>query len=144
MIPLLAVPRKRFIMPNGGKVVSALAATLKSLREERGIKQEGLAETLGLSQSAVSGWEKENKVPEVETLVRLADLYDVDLRWLVTGDGVRDRRDPPVAAIRLETIRLIAAPAFDATEPEAHAMLDAARRLASSDTEGGGTRTAES
>lgn len=46
------------------------------------LSQEGLAVMLGLRQPTVSAWETDKARPTTPTLVRLADLLDLDLSRL--------------------------------------------------------------
>lgn len=93
--------------------VSDLAGRLKDLRDELGLTQHGLAARLSeawgrkVGQSTLGGWET-GRVPEPTTLVELADFYDVDLRWLLTGEGERERRQVPDTQVRLRIIGRIA------------------------------------
>ncbi len=48
-----------------------------TLRVERGLTQERLAELLEVSRQSVSKWELGQAVPEVDKIVRMAELFDV-------------------------------------------------------------------
>lgn len=56
-----------------------LGTTIKKLRIQLGKTQEQLAEYLNVSVSAVSQWESGKTVPDVSTLVVMADFFDVSL-----------------------------------------------------------------
>ncbi len=56
---------------------------LKMLREERGFTQQHLAEAMNLSSGAVSHYENGTNEPTIETLIRIADLLNVSLDYLV-------------------------------------------------------------
>lgn len=133
------VRRKGSLMGKRGIPGTPLAARLQELRNEKGLTQKELAGQLTSTkeQSTVSGWEI-RKVPEPTALVELADFYDVDLRWLITGDGVRERREPPDAAIRLAAIRRIADPAWSAPDGDLVARLLRAKTLPTGGEGGGG------
>lgn len=60
--------------------------TLKSLRISRGIKQKDLAEMLGITQSAYNHYESGRSRPDVNTLRKLADFYNISLDDLVSED----------------------------------------------------------
>lgn len=113
-------------MSSGDSDVSPLAERLTELREAAGLTQVQLASRLGTTQSTVGGWET-GRHPQPMSLVALADLYGVDMRWLVTGEGLRARDAPPDAAVRLEVIRM-------ACDPEATIPVDALRVLRSMQT----------
>ena len=53
------------------------------LREERGWKQSDMARRLGVSQSTSSGYETGKIQVPVDTLLKLADIYDVSMDYLM-------------------------------------------------------------
>lgn len=124
-------------MPDAEDAKNEWGERLAKLRLAKGLSQDQLAERLDTKQPTVAGWEG-GKIPQLRTLVRLADFYDVDLRWLVTGEGVSARRDPPDAARRLEAIRRIADPAQDVSDAELRALLERTRPPAPGVAGGGG------
>lgn len=56
---------------------------LKMLREEYGFTQQHLAEVLNLSSGAVSHYENGTNEPTIETLIRMADILNVSVDYLV-------------------------------------------------------------
>lgn len=58
---------------------------LKVLRSRLGLTQEEVAEKVGVSRQAVAKWEKGESLPDIESCIRLADLYGVPLDMLVRG-----------------------------------------------------------
>lgn len=60
-----------------------LAEKLKELREEKGLSQGDLAEALFVSQQAVSKWERGRGYPDILTLRKIADLFEVPLDSLI-------------------------------------------------------------
>ena len=61
-------------------------AFLQRLRKEKGLTQEQLAERFYVSSRTVSRWETGNNMPDVGTLIELADFYDVDIREIIDGE----------------------------------------------------------
>ena len=59
---------------------------LKRLRKEKGLTQEQLAERFYVSSKTVSRWETGSNMPDVGTLIDLADFYDVDIREIIDGE----------------------------------------------------------
>lgn len=57
-----------------------------SLRAQKGWSQGDLADALDVSRQSVSKWETDSSVPELDKLVRLADLFGVTLDTLVRGE----------------------------------------------------------
>ena len=65
----------------------AFSENLQFLRARRGLTQEQLAEALNVSRQSVSKWESGAAFPEMDTLLRLCDLYEVNLDLLLRGDA---------------------------------------------------------
>ena len=59
---------------------------IKELRKQRGITQEQLAESIGISFQAVSKWETGSSVPDVETMVKISELYGITVNDIVHAD----------------------------------------------------------
>jgi len=60
-----------------------LAENIKRLRKEKGFTQEKLADSLGVTVGAAYKWENGKSVPELDILVRMAELFQVSLDVLV-------------------------------------------------------------
>jgi len=56
---------------------------LKIFRKQNNFTQEEIAEKLGVSRQAIAKWEKGESQPDVESCVKLADLYGVTLDMLL-------------------------------------------------------------
>lgn len=56
---------------------------LKKLRMEKGWTQKELSEKIGVSKTAVASWEQGARIPKVDTLEDLADLFNVDMNYLL-------------------------------------------------------------
>lgn len=54
-----------------------IGETIRKLRRERDITQEGLADMLGISAQAVSGWECGRTAPDISQLAPLANIFEV-------------------------------------------------------------------
>lgn len=67
-----------------------IAGNIGKLRREAGITQTDLAETLNYSDKAVSKWERGESLPDVLTLKRLADHFNVSLDYLVRADHPKE------------------------------------------------------
>ena len=57
--------------------------SIKSLREQKGITQQTIADSLGISVSAVSQWESGIAVPRTNRLVELADILGCKIEDLL-------------------------------------------------------------
>lgn len=62
-------------------------------RKEAGLSQEELAEQLGVSRQAVSRWENDNGYPEMEKIIRLSQIYQVSLDYLVGNEQEKSGED---------------------------------------------------
>lgn len=56
---------------------------LKTLREDKGFTQQHLSEVLNVSSGAVSHYENGTREPTIETLIRMADVLNVSVDYLV-------------------------------------------------------------
>ena len=72
----------------------SIHAQLKLLRQARGLTQEEVAGRIGVTRQAVSSYESGRTRPDLETLERLAALYQVTLEDLLYGTDrlARQRR----------------------------------------------------
>ncbi len=76
-----------------------LAEKILSLRTERGMSQDDLAEKLEVSRQSVSKWETAQSTPDLDKIIKLADLFGVSVDQLVR-DGERPRPpEPPEAKV---------------------------------------------
>lgn len=56
---------------------------LKQLRQKRGISQLKLAMDLGLNQNSISRYESGEREADYQTLIRLADYFNVSIDYLL-------------------------------------------------------------
>ena len=68
---------------NDEKLKSQLGANIVAYRKRIGLTQAKLAEQLNYSDKAVSKWERGESVPDVLTLVQLAELFDTTVDELL-------------------------------------------------------------
>ena len=66
---------------------------LRTLRKEKGMTQEELAERFGVSSRSVSRWENGNTMPDLVLLVELADYYGVDIREIIDGERKTEKSE---------------------------------------------------
>ena len=59
---------------------------LKTLRKEKNLTQEQLAEQLGVSNRTVSRWETGSNMPDISLLTEIAEFYDVSIPELIYGE----------------------------------------------------------
>lgn len=70
---------------------------LKELREQRRMNQTDLGRALGLSTGAVGNYERGERTPDIETLERIADYFNVSIDYLRGRDDVTIRIVDPSA-----------------------------------------------
>ena len=63
-----------------------LPENIKRYRKEMGLTQEGLADALGVTVGAVSKWENGNNVPDIVTLMEIANFFNVSMDQLLSYD----------------------------------------------------------
>ena len=59
---------------------------LKQTRVKSGFTQEQIAEKLMISRQTVSNWENEKSLPDVVSVMKMSDLYQISLDELLKGD----------------------------------------------------------
>ena len=62
---------------------------LQFLRKRAGLTQEDLAEQMEVSRQSVSKWESNSAYPEMDAILRLCDLFRVDMDTFLRGDVSR-------------------------------------------------------
>ena len=62
-----------------------LSDRIQYLRKARGISQEGLADQIGVSRQAVSKWESEQSMPDLDKIISMSDYFAVTTDYLLKG-----------------------------------------------------------
>ncbi len=65
---------------------TTLGKRIAALRREKALTQEELAEKLGVSPQAISKWENDQTCPDISLLPLLANLFDITVDELLTGN----------------------------------------------------------
>ena len=73
-----------------------LGKRISTLRRDKKLSQESMAEILGVSRQAVSKWENDLASPDTENLIALAGLLEVDVEFLATGQITEDMESDPI------------------------------------------------
>ena len=63
--------------------MSLFSERLKNLREERNIYSKDLANTLNVEPATVTNWEKGNRFPREDMLIKIADFFDCTTDYLL-------------------------------------------------------------
>ena len=64
-----------------------LAEKLKSIRKQAGMSQEQLAEKLGVSRQAVTKWETDAGIPDIENVIAISALFDISIDELLSNEN---------------------------------------------------------
>ena len=68
-------------------------AMVAALRKEKGMPQLELAEQMGVTDKAVSKWERDLSLPDVSALPRLAEIFEISVDELMRGKAGTQARD---------------------------------------------------
>jgi len=69
-----------------------LGERIQELRRARGLSQEGLGDLLGVSRQAISKWESDTTIPEVDKLIAISRRFEVSVGFLL---GVEEQTPAP-------------------------------------------------
>jgi len=64
-----------------------LGERIREYRQAAGLSQEGLAEKLHVSRQAITKWETDGGVPDIDNLISLSRAMGLSLDELVTGES---------------------------------------------------------
>lgn len=65
--------------------MSIFSEQLKKLRAQKQLSQDNLAEKLYISRQAISKWENGDATPDLDNLIKLAEIFDISLDELILG-----------------------------------------------------------
>ena len=82
---------------------------LKQLRKERGLLQKDISQIFNVSMGAVGNWESGNRIPDSETLSRIADYFRVSVDYLLGRDTPSESAGtvPGLIAVRKQKIPVL-------------------------------------
>lgn len=86
-----------------------LGQRIQALRKEHDLSQEGLGEKLGVSRQAISRWEMDGAVPEVDKLIAMSKLFQIPLGQLLGVEEPEPARPPSRGSGRRRWGRALAA-----------------------------------
>lgn len=70
------------------------AEKLKTIRKQAGMSQEKLAEKLGVSRQAVTKWETDAGIPDIENIMAISSLFDISIDELLSNErGAKEQTD---------------------------------------------------
>lgn len=65
----------------------SLGKQILKLRKENKMSQEDFSEIFNVTRQTVSSWENEKSYPDIETLVKISDKFNISLDILIKGDS---------------------------------------------------------
>ena len=63
-----------------------IGCKIKAARIEKKLTQEQVAELLGVSRQTISNWENEKSYPDIISVIKMSECYDVSLDYLLEGE----------------------------------------------------------
>lgn len=76
-------------METNGNVTNTFGEKLKSARKKAGFTQEELSQKLAVSRQAVTKWESDKGLPDIENLKRISKLLNVSIDYLIdSGESI--------------------------------------------------------
>ena len=80
-----------------------LGERIATLRKERNLSQEALAEQVGVTRQAISKWERDEALPDIYNLTTLGEIFGITLDELLKGSGEAGAsKKPMVVALELK------------------------------------------
>lgn len=73
-----------------------LGKRISALRRDQNLSQEAIADELCVSRQAVSKWENDQSVPDMQNLIGLAKLLKVDVEYLASGELTEEMESDPL------------------------------------------------
>ena len=76
------------------------ADRIQNLRKAKGISQEELADRIGVSRQAVSKWESEQSLPDIDKIIIMSDFFEVTTDYILKGiEPIEQPATEPVNAM---------------------------------------------
>ena len=84
-----------------------LGEKIYKLRNDKGFSQSDLAEKLSVSRQSVSKWENNSAVPELEKLIKLAEIFNITLDELVKDKENLNKKTDYVKIPSIQTRKIV-------------------------------------
>lgn len=85
--------KDRIILNKQGGAAMALGERIKEYRQKVGLSQEALAEKINVSRQAITKWESNTGIPDIDNLISLSKVMGISLDELVMGKKGTDESD---------------------------------------------------
>lgn len=66
----------------------SLGKRIQKLRKEKHMTQEQLADLLLVSRQAISKWESDLNEPDIKTLIKLSEIFQISIDELIKGNEI--------------------------------------------------------
>ena len=75
-----------------GMMSNTVGNNIRKLRKKHGMSQKDLAAQLNIRRQTVSAYEREVSIPDIYTLIRVADIFDITLDELAGRDTGKKKK----------------------------------------------------
>lgn len=82
-----------------------LVEKLKEARNNKGLKQQEVADQLGIKANTISNWEKGRTEPDIDTFVKLCRIYQIDCADLLSDVYAFKRISNDISLVEYEYIK---------------------------------------
>lgn len=82
-----------------------LVDRLRTARTSKNLKQQEVADILGIKPNTLSNWEKGRTEPDIDTFVKLCDIYEIDCASLLADVYAFKRIKSDISLIEYEHIK---------------------------------------
>lgn len=65
-----------------------MADRIQLLRKSKGLSQEELADKIGVSRQAVSKWESEQSIPDIDKIIGMSEYFEVTTDYILKGTEI--------------------------------------------------------
>lgn len=76
-----------------GMMSNTVGNNIRNLRKKHGMSQKDLADKLNIRRQTVSAYEREVSIPDIYTLIRVADIFSISLDELA-GRNMGKKKKP--------------------------------------------------
>lgn len=73
---------------NFGDMKRTFGETLLTIRKQKGLSQQQLADALPVSRSSVANWEADRRLPSATIIARIAEILDIDIAELLGSAAI--------------------------------------------------------
>ncbi len=80
-------------------MTETLGQRIAQRRRMLSLSQEALGEKMGMSRQAISKWESDVAIPEVDRLIEMSKFFDVSVGWLLGTESQNEEAEVPLVSI---------------------------------------------